>query len=190
MTKQRDLSGRRVAILATDGFEDVELREPLAALRDARAEAKIVSLPGSTSIRGWKKGDWADSIDVDVTVDETSAHDFDALVLPGGVINPDRLRRNERAVAFVREFFEAGKPVASICHGPWMIAEAGAAEGRVMTSFPSIRTDLQNAGAEWIDSEVVVDQGLVTSRSPDDMEAFIGKMLEEISEGVHAGQHA
>ena len=190
MANRRDLSSKRVAIIATDGFEDVELRKPLEALRDEGADVKIISLPGASSIRAWKDGDWAGTIDVDVTVDDAKVDDFDALVVPGGVINPDRLRRHEKAVSLVRDFFEAGKPVAAICHGPWLIAEAGAADGRKMTSFPSIKTDLKNAGAEWVDSEVVVDQGLVTSRSPDDLPAFIDKMLEEIAEGVHAGQHA
>lgn len=190
MAKRYDLSNKSVAILATDGFEDVELRRPLQALRDAGADVRLVSLPGSSSIRAWKDGEWAGTIDVDATVDQASVDDFDALVLPGGVINPDRLRRDEKAVALVRDFFDAGKPVASICHGPWMIVEAGAARGRRMTSWASLRTDLVNAGAEWVDEEVVVDQGLVTSRGPDDLDAFVDKMLEEIAEGVHAGQHS
>jgi len=193
MTTQKnfDLSGRKVALLATHGFEYSELAEPLAALKEAGADATVVSLPESDAeIRGWADGDWADSIPVDTTLNRVSADDFHALVLPGGVMNPDRLRQFDVAVDFVRSFFSAGKPVSAICHGPWLIAEAGAADNRRMTSWASIRTDLTNAGATWVDEEVVVDQGLVTSRSPSDMDAFISKMLEEIAEGRHAGQHA
>ncbi len=186
------LNHRNVAILATDGFEESELTSPLDALRSAGAKVSIVSIPDSPdSIRGWDKDDWSSrTIPVDGTVDEMGEERFDALVLPGGVINPDRLRRNKDAVEFVRAFFEAGKPVAAICHGPWMIVEAGAAKERKMTSFHSIRTDLENAGATWVDESVVVDQGLVTSRSPKDLDDFNAKMVEEIAEGVHAGQHA
>lgn len=186
-----DLDGRSVAILATSGFEESELKMPLDALRQANAAPSIVSIADTAdTIRGWASGDWGDELDVDATVDEVSANDFDALVLPGGVMNPDRLRMNEAAVAFVRDFFDQGKPVAAICHGPWLIAEAGAAEGRSLTSYPSIRTDLVNAGAQWIDEPVVVDAGLVASRKPADLAPFIDTMLEEIGEGVHAGQHA
>ena len=189
---QRDLSDRTVAVLATDGFEESELVEPLEALRESGANARVVSIADtSEKIRAWSaEGGWGVQVDVDLSVADADPDDFDALVLPGGVINPDRLRRDERAVSFVRQFFADGKPVAAICHGPWMIVEADAARGRKMTSYASIRTDLENAGAEWVDEEVVVDHGLVTSRSPADMEAFIDKMLEEIGEGVHAGQHA
>jgi len=186
-----DVQNRKVAFLATHGFEYSELADPLDALNEAGADTTVVSLSESDStIRGWSKGDWADSIDVDATLDEVSADDFEALVIPGGVMNPDRLRQFEEAVSFVRDFFADGKPVAAICHGPWLIVEAGAADNRRMTSWPGIKTDLKNAGAHWVDEEVVVDQGLVTSRSPDDMDAFIYKTLEEISEGRHAGQHA
>lgn len=186
-----DLSGRRVAILATHGYEQSELLGPLRAVREAGADADVISLPSSRkTIRGWSKREWADDLEVQGTVDDRHAEDYDALVLPGGVMNPDQLRMNSEAVSFVRDFFEEGKPVAAICHGPWMIAEAGAADGRTLTSYPSIRTDLENAGARWVDEEVVVDQGLVTSRSPSDLDAFIEKTLEELSEGVHAGQHA
>lgn len=186
-----NLTGRKVALLATHGFEYSELAEPLAALKEAGADASVVSLPESDAkIRGWKDGNWGDSIPVDSTLSKTSADVFHALVLPGGVMNPDRLRQFDVAVDFVRDFFSAGKPVSAICHGPWLIAEAGAADNRRMTSWASIRTDLENAGATWVDEEVVVDQGLVTSRSPSDMTAFISKMLEEIAEGRHAGQHA
>ena len=187
-----DLSTRTVAILATHGFEESELTSPLQALKSAGATVQVVSLPGSShSIRGWSNGDWSETtIPVDTTVPDAKASAFDALVLPGGVINPDQLRTNEDAVNFVREFFRDGKPVSAICHGPWMVVEASAAEGRRMTSWSSIRTDLENAGATWVDEPVVVDSGLVTSRSPADLQDFNAKMLEEIAEGVHAGQHA
>ncbi|MGD8289956.1 MAG: type 1 glutamine amidotransferase domain-containing protein [Gemmatimonadota bacterium] len=187
----RNLNGHSVAILATNGFEESELVEPLDALREAGAETTIVSLSDtSEKIKGWSAGNWGEYVEVDATVENASPDDFDSLVLPGGVMNPDRLRMDSDAVAFVRGFFEEGKPVAAICHGPWMIVEADAASGRTMTSYPSIRTDVENAGADWVDREVVVDQGLVTSRSPEDMEAFVAKVLEETAEGVHAGQHA
>ncbi|MGD2045301.1 MAG: type 1 glutamine amidotransferase domain-containing protein [Gemmatimonadota bacterium] len=187
----RNLNDHSVAILATNGFEESELVEPLDALREAGAETTIVSLSDtSEKIKGWSAGNWGEYVEVDATVENASPDDFDSLVLPGGVMNPDRLRMDSDAVAFVRGFFEEGKPVAAICHGPWMIVEADAASGRTMTSYPSIRTDVENAGADWVDREVVVDQGLVTSRSPEDMEAFVAKVLEETAEGVHAGQHA
>jgi protease I len=190
-SSQHDVRDRKVAILATHGFEYSELAAPKSALDEAGADTTVVSLPESDAqIRGWSKGNWADSIDVDATLPDVKAADFHALVLPGGVMNPDRLRQFDEAVGFVRDFFAAGEPVAAICHGPWLIAEAGAADNRRMTSWSSIRTDLENAGATWVDEEVVVDQGLVTSRSPDDLDAFIDKMLEEIAEGRHAGQHA
>lgn len=191
MKNDRDLSERSVAILATNGFEESELFEPLEALRDAGADVTVVSLAETpASIRSWSGDTWGRSVDVDRTVDSTSSRAFDALVLPGGLMNPDKLRMDDDAVAFVRDFFAEGKPVAAICHGPWLIVEADVARGRRMTSYPSIKTDLENAGAQWIDDEVVVDQGLVTSRSPEDMDAFLEKMLEEIDEGVHAAQHA
>lgn len=184
-----DLSDRTVAILATDGFEQSELLEPRKALRDAGATVHLVSIPEtSETVRGWRDGHWARRVDVDALVGEVDADDYDALVLPGGVMNPDRLRRNEDAVEFVRAFFRDSKPVAAICHGPWMLIEADAVKGRKLTSWPSIRTDLENAGAEWVDEEVVVDSGLVTSRKPDDLPAFNRKMCEEIHEGAHAGQ--
>jgi protease I len=191
MRRKYDLNGRNVAILATDGFEASELNAPLQALRDAGAATSVVSLSETgDTIRAWSNGDWVDELSVDRTVDEVTVDEFDALVLPGGVMNPDRLRMDPPSVELVREFFEQGKPVAAICHAPWMIIEADAADGRTLTSYPSIRTDLVNAGAAWVDEEVVVDQGLVTSRSPKDLDSFIDKMLEEIQEGVHAGQHA
>lgn len=184
-----DLSDRTVAILATDGFEQSELLEPRKALRDAGATVHVVSIPETgDSVRGWRDGHWARRVDVDGLVGEIDADDYDALVLPGGVMNPDRLRRNEDAVELVRAFFRDSKPVAAICHGPWLLVEADAVKGRKLTSWPSIRTDLENAGAEWVDEEVVVDSGLVTSRKPDDLPAFNRKMCEEIHEGVHAGQ--
>jgi protease I len=183
------LSGKRVAILATDGVEQVELTEPRKALDAAGAKTKVVS-PKSGSIKGWNFTNWGDDIKVDVALDSTSPDDFDALMLPGGVINPDTLRMNEDAVNFVRAFFEAGKPVASICHGPWMLVEADVVRGRNVTSWPSLRTDLRNAGANWTDSESVTDHGLVTSRKPDDIPAFSRKMIEEFAEGVHEEQRA
>jgi protease I len=179
----------RVAVLATDGFEQSELLEPRRALRDAGADTSVVSLR-SGSIRGWNHDEKGDSVDVDLTVAEADASTFDALLLPGGVMNPDQLRQDEDAVRFVREFFRAGKPVAAICHGPQLLVEADVVEGRKLTSYASIRTDLINAGAEWVDQAVVCDQGLVTSRTPDDIPAFNAKMIEEFAEGVHSGQHA
>jgi protease I len=183
------LSGKRVAILATDGVEQAELIEPRKALDAAGANTKVVS-PKSGSIKGWNHTDWGDPIKVDVTLDNTSPDDYDALMLPGGVMNPDHLRMNENAVNFVRAFFEAGKPVAAICHGPWMLVEADVVRGRNVTSWPSLQTDLRNAGANWTDSQVVTDHGLVTSRKPDDIPAFNKKMIEEFAEGVHEEQRA
>jgi protease I len=182
-----ELSGRRVAVLVDNGFEQVEMTEPLKALRAAGADAVIVS-PQKRKVKGWKHTEWGDEFDVDVSLDDADATQFDALVLPGGQMNPDNLRLNERAVSFAREFFAAGKPVAAICHGPWLLIEADVVRGRRVTSWPSIRTDLRNAGAEWVDESVVVDAGLVTSRKPEDLDDFNRKMVEEIAEGVHAGQ--
>lgn len=179
-----ELSGKRVAILAANGFEQVELTEPKRALEEAGATASIVS-PESGKVKGWKSTDWGIELPVDVPLEDAKADDFDALVLPGGVMNPDKLRRNEWALQFVRAFFEAGKPIAAICHGPWTLIDAGVVDGRTMTSYASIQTDLKNAGANWVDKEVVVDSGLVTSRCPDDIPAFNRKMIEEIAEGVH-----
>lgn len=184
-----DLTNKRVAILATDGFEESELFEPLSALREAGAEVVVVSLqPGE--IQGMQHEKPGRSIGVDATVDEASEGDFHALMLPGGVMNPDALRMNQKAVAFARAFFDAGKPVAAICHGPQLLIEADVVKGRRMTSYPSVKTDLINAGAEWVDESVVVDNGFVTSRKPDDIPDFNAKMLEEFCEGAHAGQHA
>lgn len=181
--------GRRVAVLVADGFEQVELASPADALRRAGARPEIVSLHRG-KVKGWKHTAWGDEFEVDRIVDEASPDDYDALLLPGGVMSPDRLRTEPEVQRFVRAFFEQGKPVAAICHGPWTLIDAGVVEGRTMTSYRSIRTDLLNAGANWVDREVVVDQGLVTSRGPDDLPAFNAKMLEEIAEGRHARQRA
>jgi protease I len=182
-----ELQGKRVAFLAADMVEQIELTEPWKAVEQAGGTPELVSLEEG-EIRGFNHFDPADTFKVDRTVEEASADDYDALVLPGGVGNPDQLRVDENAVAFVRDFFEQGKPVAAICHAPWTLIEAGAARGRKLTSWPSLQTDLRNAGADWVDEEVVVDNGLVTSRKPDDIPAFNAKMIEEIREGVHAGQ--
>lgn len=165
------LNGVKVAILVTDGFEQVEMTEPRQALDDAGAETRIVS-PKDGQVKAWNFTEWGDTFPVDMPLDGARPDEFDALLLPGGVINPDMLRTLPDAVAFAKAFFDAGKPVASICHGPWTIIEAGAARGRRLTSWPSLRTDLLNAGAEWVDQQVVVDQGLVTSRNPGDIPAF------------------
>jgi protease I len=180
----RKLNGLKVAILATDGFEQSELFEPKKALEEAGAETHVVSLkPGE--IKGWNEKNWGDSIAVDVTVDEAKPENYDALLLPGGVINPDKLRMNEKAVRFVKSFFEAGKPIGAICHGPWTLVEADVVKGKTMTSWASIRKDLENAGAKWVDQEVVTDNGLVTSRNPQDIPAFNQKIIEEFAEGIH-----
>jgi protease I len=181
------LKGKRVAILAADMFERVELEEPRDALKDAGAEIEIVSLkPGE--IQGFDHFDPANTIKVDKTVEEVSADDYDALMIPGGVGNPDQLRGDENAVELVRSFFEQGKPVAAICHAPWVLVEAGVVRDRKLTSWPTLQTDIRNAGGNWVDEEVVVDQGLVTSRKPDDIPAFGKKMIEEFAEGKHQGQ--
>ena len=179
------LLGKKVAMLVADGFEQVELTSPKEALERAGAEVSIVS-PEQDKVKGWQFVNWGDSFPVDVQLADAQADDFDALVLPGGVMSPDKLRGNEWALQFVRSFAEAGKPIAAICHGPWTLIDAGLVSGRKMTSYPSIQTDLKNAGAKWVDEEVVVDSGLVTSRSPDDLPAFNRKVIEEIAEGVHA----
>lgn len=183
----KKLNGTKVAILATDGFEQSELFEPLKALKEAGAEVTIVSLEKG-EIKGWNEKNWGDSIAVDLTIDEASAENFDALQLPGGVMNPDKLRMNEKAVAFIKSFFEAGKPVAAICHAPWTLVEADVVKGKTVTSWKSLKTDLENAGAKWVDQEVVVDNGLVTSRNPQDIPAFNKKIIEEFAEGVHRKQ--
>jgi len=181
------LNGRTIAILATDGFEQSELIEPKRALEEAGATVHVIAPKGGT-IRGWDETDWGAEVAVDLALGQARPETYDGLVLPGGQINPDKLRLEPEAVAFVRAFFEAGKPVGAICHGPWLLVEADVARGRRVTSYPSIRTDLKNAGAEWVDQEVVVDQGLVTSRKPDDLPAFNAKLIEELAEGRHHGQ--
>ena len=179
-----DLRSKRVAALVEHGFEQSELLEPKQALEAAGATVDVVS-PQSGRVKGWQHKDWGHEVTVDRPLDAASADEYDALLLPGGVMNPDRLRANERAVAFVKAFVDAGKPIAAICHGPWTLIDAGAVRGRMMTSWPSLKTDLRNAGANWVDREVVTDHGLVTSRKPDDLPAFNRKMIEEFAEGRH-----
>jgi protease I len=183
------LKNKKVAILATDGFEYVELIEPRKALEEAGAKTEVVS-PKDGKIKGWNKTDWGDSVSVDVPLQSAIPNQYDALLLPGGVMNPDHLRQEPAAVQFVKAFFEAHKPVAAICHGPWMLVEADVVRGRKLTSWPSLKTDIRNAGGEWTDQEVVTDHGLVTSRKPDDLPAFNKKVIEEFAEGKHQAQHA
>jgi protease I len=185
--ESRPLEGKKVAILVADGFEQVEMTEPRRALEAAGAETQIVS-PARGQVQGWKHYDKADTFRVDVPLDAARAGEFDALLLPGGVANPDQLRIMPKAVTFVREFFEAGKPVAAICHGLWPLIDAGVVSGRNVTSWPSLKMDLSNAQAQWVDQEVVTDRGLVTSRKPDDIPAFNRKMIEEFAEGKHSTQ--
>lgn len=180
------LKGLKVAILVTDGFEQVEMTEPRQALDEAGAETQLVS-PKNGQVKAWNFTEWGDTFPVDTHLDSARPEDFDAILLPGGVINPDQLRTLPKAVAFAKAFFDAGKPVASICHGPWTIIEAGAARGRRLTSWPSLKTDLKNAGAEWVDQEVVVDQGLVTSRKPDDIPVFNLEVIKLFASGTRAG---
>lgn len=180
---------KRIAILATHGFEESELSSPKEAMEKEGFKVEVVSLEKG-KIKSWDKDDWGKEYNVDKTLDEVSAKDYNALVLPGGVINPDTLRREEKALVFVRDFFKQSKPVAAICHAPWTLISADVVEGRTMTSFNSIRKDLENAGALWVDKEVVVDEALVTSRNPDDLPAFNAKVIEEIKEGKHDLQHA
>jgi protease I len=181
------LQGKRVAFLATDMVEQVELTEPWKAVQDEGATPELVSLEDG-EIQGFNHYDKADTFKVDRTVEEASADDYDALVIPGGVGNPDTMRLDENAVEFTRQFFEQGKPVGVICHGPWMLVEAGVLRDRTVTSWPSLRTDIRNAGGNWVDQEVVVEDGLVTSRKPDDLPAFNSKIVEEFAEGRHAKQ--
>jgi protease I len=188
MTNSNQLNGRTVAFLvAPEGVEQVELTEPWKAVSDAGGTPVLVSTEEG-EIQAFHHLDKADTFAVDRTVPSTTASEYDALVLPGGVANPDQLRTSEAAVAFVRSFFEQTKPVAVICHGPWTLVEADVVRGRRLTSWPSVRTDLRNAGAEWVDEEVVTDQGLVSSRNPDDLPAFCSKLVEEFAEGKHAAQ--
>ena len=180
------LDGKKIAFLAADGVEQSELTEPWKAVEQEGGTPELVSLEEGEIQGVENEFDKLDTFKVDTTVADADPSDYDGLVLPGGVINPDKLRADERAVDFVRSFVEARKPVGAICHGPWTLVEAGVVDGRKMTSYASIKTDLQNAGANWVDEEVVVDDGLVTSRSPDDLDAFCPKVVEEICEGVHA----
>ena len=184
---EKKLQGKRVAIIAADMVEQVELVEPRKALDEAGAQTDLISLKPGT-IQAFNHFDPADELEVDRAIEEVDASEYDALMVPGGVGNPDQLRGDENVVSFVRHFFEAGKPVAAICHAPWVLVEAGAVGGRTLTSWPTLQTDIRNAGGNWVDQEVVVDQGLVTSRKPDDIPAFNKKMLEEFCEGKHAGQ--
>lgn len=179
-----DLSKKKVAVLATDGFEEIELTEPIKMLRKAGATAHIVA-PHKGTIKAWDKDNWSDDYDVDADLDSAEADTYDALVLPGGVLNPDQLRTDDRAIQFIAHFLHQGKPISAICHGAQSLIETRELDGKTMTSYPSIKTDLINAGVNWVDEEVVVDKGLTTSRSPEDLPAFCEKMLEEISEGVH-----
>jgi protease I len=182
----RELEGRKVAILATDGVEQVELEQPRKAVEDAGAQTELLSI-NSGEIQAMNQDiEPGDTFAVDREVSDASVDEFDALLLPGGTVNPDRLRMNEDAMRFVHDFFGSGKPIGAICHGPWSLVEADVARGRRLTSFPSIRTDLRNAGAEVVDEEVVTDNGLVTSRNPDDLPAFCSKIVEEFAEGRHA----
>jgi protease I len=181
----KDINNMKVAILVADGFEQQELTGPREALDAAGANTMIVSPVEGGEVEGWNHYDKGDKFPVDVHLAEANADDFDALLLPGGVANPDQLRMNPAAVQFVKSFFDAGKPVAVICHGPWTLIEAGVVKGRKMTSWPSVKTDLVNAGAQWVDEEVVVDNGLVSSRKPDDIPAFNKRMIEEFTEGTH-----
>ena len=182
---EQKLKGKKVAILAADMFERVELEEPRKALEEAGAETEIVSIHDG-EIKGFDHFDPASTVKVDKTVEEARAADYDALLVPGGVGNPDQLRADENAVTFVRDFAESKKPMAVICHGPWLLVESGVVRGRRVTSWPTLQTDIRNAGGDWVDEEVVVDEGIVTSRKPDDIPAFTKKMIEEFCEGVHA----
>jgi protease I len=179
------LSGKKIAILTENGFEEVELTSPKKALEEAGATVHIVS-PQKDQVKAWNHDHWSIELPVDKNISDVDSDDYDALMLPGGVLNPDQLRQNDEAVSFAKEFLEAGKPVAAICHGPQLLIETGLLEGRDMTSYPSVSTDLKNAGVNWHDKEVIVDNGLVTSRSPKDLDAFNKKMVEEFAEGVHA----
>jgi protease I len=185
-----ELNGVKIAVLvANEGVEQVEMTEPAEALRNAGATVELIA-PEKGQIQAFNHLDKADAFEADHAVSEVTADAYDALVLPGGVANPDQLRASDDATDFARGFFEQGKPVGAICHAPWTLIDAGVVGGRTMTSWPSLRTDLENAGAHWVDEEVHVDQGLVTSRKPDDLPAFIAKIIEEFAEGIHAGQKA
>jgi len=180
----KSLKGKKVAILTETGFEEVELTSPMQALKEAGAEVEVVS-PQKEKVKAWNHDHWSIELNVDQHIDDANVDAYDALVLPGGVLNPDKLRTNKNAVAFVKDFLDSGKPVAAICHGPQTLIETGLLDGRTMTSYPSVKTDLVNAGVDWVDREVVVDNGLVTSRNPQDLPAFNKKLIEEIHEGIH-----
>lgn len=179
------LNGKHIAILATDGFEESELFEPKMALEKSGAKVDVISPSEDATIKSWKHTDWGKSVNIDYTLDDADADYYDGLVLPGGVMSPDRLRMNEKAVDFVKKFVQAGKPIAAICHGPWLLIEANVVGGRRVTSWPSLKTDLMNAGANWVNEEVVVDGGLITSRKPQDLPVFNQKMIEKFAEGPH-----
>jgi protease I len=183
----QELRNKRIAALVDNGFEQSELLEPKKALENAGAKVDVVS-PQSTKVKGWKHTNWGEEVNVDVHLDKANPNEYDAILLPGGVMNPDKLRANEQAIRFVQSFVDAKKPIAAICHGPWTLIETGALRGRTMTSWPSLKTDLKNAQAIWVDEECVVDNGLVTSRKPDDIPAFNRKMIEEFAEGRHDRQ--
>jgi protease I len=186
---KKNLTGKKVAILVDEGFEQVELIKPRKALDRIGAVTQVVS-PQQGEVRGWNVKRWAKSVAVDVPLDSADPSAFDALLLPGGVMNPDKLRMNPKAVEFVKHFIDSGKPIASICHGPWMLIEAGGVQGRTLTSWPSLQTDIRNAGGNWLDEEVVTDRGIVTSRKPDDIRAFNKKMIEEFAEGAQGDRRA
>ncbi len=185
---KNNLQGKKVAIITENGFEEVELTSPKKALEDAGATVHIISSAKNKKVKAWARDHWSIELPVDKNIEDVEVDDYDALMIPGGVLNPDQMRQQDAFVQFAKTFMESGKPVAAICHGPQLLIETGMLKGKKMTSYPSIQTDLKNAGANWMDKEVVTDQGFVTSRSPKDLEAFNKKMLEEISEGVH--QHA
>jgi protease I len=182
---RKNLAGKIIAILATDGFEQAELIEPKKSLEEAGAQTQVVS-PTGNKIKGWNKTNWGEEVSVDVALKSADAGKYDALLLPGGVMNPDHLRMNPEAVRFVKHFFEHAKPVAAICHGPWMLVEAGAVRGRTITSWPSLKTDIRNAGGTWVDEEVVLSNGVVTSRKPDDIPAFTREMIDLFAKGANA----
>jgi len=185
---KKDLTGKKIAILVDEGFEQVELIKPRKALDKTGAQTQVVS-PQQGEVRGWNMKRWGKTVAVDVPLESADPSQFDALLLPGGVMNPDKLRTNPKAVEFVKHFFDAGKPVAAICHAPWTLVEADVVKGRTLTSWPSLKTDIRNAGGNWVDQEVVTDMGLVTSRMPDDIRAFNKKMIEEFAEGEQKSRH-